>query len=375
MNSIKNAAVVLIAILFALLMLVAADWFLTARKISQSFDERMGQLVSKPYEEMDNGWYRLKRSFKGSELWGTTYYQVFTDQYGFRVKDSSYMNRDLAPKYIFLGDSFTYGINGAWDSTFVGMFAKGREEYVANAGVSSYSPTVYSYVYKKMASQSLLADKHKLVVALDISDVQDEATRWLASKNGAPTLRKSSEGVTFFDNKTPAQNFIKSHLNYTYLIYVYTKKLLGGSEMVESREAFDVLDMPRSAFTYVGASLDDKPYPSGYYPDGVSAAKVKIKKALSEIKTLCDKYSCEMYILIYPWPAQLKHVEGNSDWVDYTNETCAQIGCNGVINMFESELLQGSYQKSYERYYVSGDVHFNKVGNQLVFNILSKSVR
>lgn len=374
-NWIKNLIPLLLSTILSLSIFFGVDWYLTKKGLSDSYDKRMSKAVKKPYLEGKDGWYSLKKSFSGSELWGHNLYPVYTDNFGLRVKNQSFQNRSSKPKYIFLGDSFTFGINGPWDETFVGMFAKGFEDHVANAGVSSYSPTAYEYIYQQMEKSGLLSNRHKLIISIDISDVQDEATRWIKNEFGSPRLRPSKLEVKFYKNTSLIESYLKENLNFSYLIYIYLRKLFGMSQSVASREADDVFEMPRSAFTFSKKDIDNLPYPLGYYPEGVSQAKKIIENRVSGIKDICDKYSCDMYLLIYPWPAQIKHPEGNQDWVNYINQLCKNNKCSGVINMFDSELMQKKYEEAYKEYYVNGDVHFNVVGNKIVYKSLIKTIK
>src|SRR5688572_13059641 len=103
--------------------------------------------IQKPYVQKEHGWYELQPHFVGHDQFGPHVYTVETDAHGFRrqpgvVSPTSY-------DVIFLGDSFTYGISGPWQETFVGMFASGSSKSVLNGGVASYSPTAYLYQYKK----------------------------------------------------------------------------------------------------------------------------------------------------------------------------------------------------------------------------------
>jgi threonyl-tRNA synthetase len=123
--------------------------------------------------QLNNGWYELKSNFIGKDQYGPNIFPVMTNDYGFRKGPNS--PNGGKHEFIFLGDSFTYGINGAWNETFVGIFEAQSGKMVLNAGVSSYSPSAYLFQYKKALKNGALSAKHTVIVALDISDVQDEA--------------------------------------------------------------------------------------------------------------------------------------------------------------------------------------------------------
>jgi hypothetical protein len=125
-----------------------------------------------------NGWYTLNANLdRAPAAWGTTRYLVSTDEYGFRINDMGSKRRRPAG-FLFLGDSFTYGITARWSETFVGMFELESAVAAINGAVPSYSPTAYIYQYRRALALNALRPRHVVVVGLDISDVQDEAALW-----------------------------------------------------------------------------------------------------------------------------------------------------------------------------------------------------
>jgi hypothetical protein len=132
--------------------------------------------LADPFDHLDRGWYMLKPNLNATLGWGPETYPTRTDSHRFRVDDVA-PRSDGAADVIFLGDSFTFGINGAWSTTFVGKFESASGSRVINAGVPSYSPTPYIFQYRRALAANLLKPRHTVVVGLDISDVLDEAGR------------------------------------------------------------------------------------------------------------------------------------------------------------------------------------------------------
>src|ERR1700751_5630076 len=93
--------------------------------------------------------------FEGHEAWGNLRYQVITNSLGF--KDAS--TRDVPLKsssrrVLIIGDSFAEGIGLPFDRTFAGLLqadgqARADKVEFLDAGVASYSPSIY---YKKIKS-------------------------------------------------------------------------------------------------------------------------------------------------------------------------------------------------------------------------------
>jgi hypothetical protein len=113
-----------------------------------------GVVIEKPYVPKAHGWYELRPGFTGFDQFGPYVYAVETDAHGFRQRPGS--TAPASYDAIFLGDSFVYGMNGAWEDTFVGMYADESGRRVINAGVSSYSPTAYLHQYRKALAANLL---------------------------------------------------------------------------------------------------------------------------------------------------------------------------------------------------------------------------
>ena len=362
----KSLTLFLIVLVAAVLFL-AIDFALS----SSILPEERGAILSreqKPYLERDCGWYELKRDFTGFDSWGRVVYLVTTDHFGFRVNDQRDAATESAASIIVLGDSFAYGLNGKWSNTFVGMLEQSLERRLVNAGVPSYSPTAYLYQYEKALEAGILSRHHTVVVALDISDVQDEATRW---ESGVPhpirllpTSRKSAKSHSLISR-------IGSRLLFTRRLAGYLGLSAGGTVSEAT-----VYDQPRSAFTWSSwERLDREGYPEGYAPYGVRGGIERVTSRLTQLGELVGQQEAQLYFLIYPWPAQIRYGTARMDWESFVNDLCKDLACAGVINMFPVFREISSRNTSwYKEYFVEGDVHLSTLGNSLVFHEMSKTV-
>ena len=326
-----------------------------------------------PFQQLDKGWYELKKGFTGYDKFGNFNFPVETTIQGFRKDVGSI--EPLKYNFVFLGDSFTYGVNGPWDETFVGIFSDRTKYSVLNGGVPSYSPTPYLHRYKEIVAMGLLERSHKLVVAVDISDVQDEAGYWVDGTKH-PEKRQDELDFRLAEQSNPIEyesNFRRIFPNVAR-VFSYLKYNLLGSFF--SRNSAN-LDHPRSGFTYMDWNLLDKtfPYenPPGYKPFGVSVGLQKLKSKLRSLNQLAKENGGEMYVLIYPWPSQLTH-EDKFSFEEFMGKTCQDIGCSGVINTFPR--FQKIKQKDpnwVKNIYHVWDIHLSKSGNRVIADELLRT--
>ena len=325
------------------------------------------------------GWYDLGPNFNGESRYGKKYFFVRTDKNGFRInhlKDKEKLEKSYLKEVLFIGDSFTFGVGLNWEETFVGILNKDFNLNAINAGVNSHSPTVYKYKLKNLIKKGLIKNNQKIVIGLDISDVFDEATRWTEYK-GKPADIKTIEKFFKLDlsqkandkknlrtnKKLKKSNFYnKDNFKLTYQIYY------GLENFVKNYiDDIQVRNNDRSKFTYKDWSLiKDK-----FSPLGIEVGLKKIKKNLIQISNLAAENNNDLYILIYPWPAQLAY-ENSFDWEIYTEELCIEISCSGVINTFPFFKSYKDNRRNWQKeLYIKGDMHFNKKGNYILAEIIA----
>ena len=340
-----------------------------------------GAAIEKPYVARDHGWYELKRNFVGSDQFGPYIYAVETDAHGFRRKPGA---APTPAEAIFLGDSFVYGMNGAWEDTFVGMYADDSGRSVINAGVASYSPTPYLHQYRRALAANLLPRGHVVVVGIDISDVQDEAGIWMdgdvhprkrlpgsdtAADAGAVAIPADADVSGDVTPSTPVRAVdiraaLIDALPNTWAVYRFVRY-----DLLRWNRA-SITEFPRSAFTHRDwADLDQRPAAprlEGYAPLGVRGGLGRIETKLLEIMTIASQFDARVCLLIYPWPAQLAHADTFS-WSAFIAEVCRKGSCAGVIDTIPAFRRIAAEDRTWlNTYYVSGDTHFTARGNRVV---------
>ena len=205
-----------------------------------------------------------------------------------------------------------------------------------------------------------------VLVFVDISDIQDES--WYFKDRNGDVLRRyngaSERNVRF----TRVVNFLKQNLSLTHAAYVALKKSLVRGSKVASPHPFD---QSRSTWTYDVRS-------EGYGDLGVTGS---IEKALAQMESLyqlLERRGVGLSVAVYPWPAQLHEMEltesGDNRQSAIWKEFC-DLRCTSFIDFFPEfnrHVQATSAMAVYEKYYISGDVHFNEVGNSLIFEGLSR---
>ena len=118
--------------------------------------------------------HTLIPNYEGIGYWGPGTYHVCTN--GSAFKDSCKKKGVVEKSFdiAFMGDSFTEGVGLPYEQTFVGMVAtKYPNLKIANLGVVSYAPSIYLAKLRELYAQGY--QFKKVIVFIDIGDVQDEA--------------------------------------------------------------------------------------------------------------------------------------------------------------------------------------------------------
>lgn len=337
--------------------------------------------ISKP-----SGWYELNKDYDGEDQYGKYIFRVRTDSQGFRIpisqpikiknsSDSTSTQRHrAAPPLFFLGDSFTYGVASSWEDSFVGQVAKRYSGEILNAGVNSHSPTPHLYRLNRMIRDGSLPKNARVIMAIDISDVQDEATRWV--KTSSEPMERTSSAVAQViqrrhdghKSKSTKPFFSPSNFQLTHQIYYGLEAFF--------KHFFDhwqIRNLSRSAFTH-------KPWEeldSRYQPLGVQGGLEQIRSRIREAAQISHDNGHEFWLLIYPWPAQISYAN-RFNWEYFIKKSCQPPNCSGVINAvpnFRARAGNNPSSKDWqEQLYLKGDMHFSPAGNKLVADEILKAM-
>ena len=367
------------------LLWILMDFFL-GNKILNSFTKQDSVM-----KQLDQGWYELKSNYSGNEVFGNLIFREITDAKGFRVGEKYPQKR----KAVFLGDSFMHGVGVNYAETIPGQFETLSGISSLNGGVPSYSPTAYLYNYQKAENANSLSREHLVIIGIDLSDIQDEAVIWRDGSHHPVKITNKKSGSEYatqiIDTETVVSiratylSYLSRKLPLSYRIYVILQQRIispkaaeqtGRAQVDSNVPSNQVLNLTRSASTWVNWAYLNEPKLNAYYPLGVEGGLSRIESKLEELTRLAQSRGGQVFIFTYPWPAQIfynsKEKFAFNKWVE---GMCLRVKCDGYIPVYE-EFLREALGKSnwYSSFYIIGDVHFNPNGNRLVSEILYEEI-
>lgn len=328
--------------------------------------ERSARIANPAY---DHG---FAANFDGYDVWGEVRYRLVTNSLGF--KDSS--TRDVPMKaptrrVLLIGDSFAEGIGMTYEESFAGLLDQAgrqrsdRVEFL-NAGVASYSPSIYYKKIKYLLDSGLQFDE--VVLFSDPSDVIDEANSYFCIDDD-PKYRKyctraegSRQAVTA-EPKKP--NFLIDRFVITNRLRIgikrWTQSVSGNRKRALSND-----------YARIGWTNPKFDPGNSYQPLGVEGG---IARSLQNMRALSDLLSAQkipLTIVVYPWAQQIAQGDRNSRQVSLWREFC-EGRCKAFIDLFPVLFAQADASNDwYERLYIVGDDHFSAAGNRLVFEQVEK---
>jgi len=307
----------------------------------------------------------LKPSFSGKAGWGYLEYEICTNEFGFRDKceqDAQIKSKEL--DVAFLGDSFTQGVGIDWDKTYVGLASLSLNKMkVANLGVSSYAPSIYYSKLKYLLNEGFQIND--LVVALDISDISDEARRYVLLEDG--TVKDRKEPRTLDQIK----KFNEWAFPFTYrLNRLYRDFKKQSVHKVKTVKEMHRMDNPQYAWTY-------NDYPAEEFYGFVSSREALdiSRKHMTMLSNLAKANNIRLHLMVYPWPAQILY--DNVDtlqskfWKEFCNSNCYEF--IDTFPDFFAEAKHVGKENFVESMYIPNDVHFNEEGNEFLFRSLKRN--
>jgi hypothetical protein len=311
-------------------------------------------------------------NFDGYDVWGELRYRFVTDSLGF--KDASVRNVPLkaaSRRILLIGDSFAEGIGMSFEDSFAGQLYRAgqqRSEKIEflNAGVASYSPSIYYKKIKYLLESGLQFDE--VVLFSDTSDVTDEATSYFCIDDD-PKYRahcSSAEGSAQPEAAPPKKtDFFIDHFVVTNRVRITVKRSI--QSFLGNRRRSINTDHARIGWTIPGLDVGNS-----YQPLGVDGG---IARSLQNMRALADLLAARhipLTIVVYPWAQQIAQGDRDSRQVSLWREFC-QGRCKAFINLFPPFFAAADADRDwYEHLFILGDDHYSAEGNRFMFREMAK---
>lgn len=297
--------------------------------------------------------------------WGGKEYTIYTNSLGF--KDDTVRSVPLQSenhRVVFMGDSFTEGIGMEHADTFVGMIAEreqGRGYEIFNAGVASYSTKLY-YLKTRYLLEAVGFRFDEMYVCIDISDIRDEAVYESFHPNETllhSDIRKAKRSIYLKDR---VKGYLKRNSVIGHLV-------LGGPGTLKLQRAGT--DKAVSASAEASASNDPYiqrdlwVYNDSLWNNWGSKGLDLSDRYTKELLELCRQNEIDVTLVIYPKPSTVAAGEISTR---HTRHWHRFAGANNVpiIDVTPDFLLLGDARSVIDNYFITGDVHFNRAGNEIM---------
>ena len=307
-------------------------------------------------------------NFDGYDVWGEARYRLITDSLGF--KDASTREVPLKPasrRILLIGDSFAEGIGQPFENTFAGLLAQEggrRPEKVEflNAGVASYSPSIYYRKIKYLLDKGLAFDE--VVLLSDSSDVEDEASSYFCIDEDLKYRKYCTTPPGSVPEPAIKRDFFIDHFAVTNRLRVTIKRWIQ-TRLGNKRHAIND-DHNRIGWTTAN------PDPARYRPLGVDGGIARSIENMTKLADLLASRNIPLTIVVYPWAQQIAQNDRDSRQVRLWRDFCPG-HCKAFINLFPVFFAASDADKDwYEHLYILGDDHFSAQGNRMMFEELAK---
>jgi len=286
--------------------------------------------------------------------WGPIGYRVNTNSLGF--KDSAAREVKLESdkqRIVLMGDSFTEGVGYEYSETFAGQLDNAlinRKIEILNAAATSYSPIIYLRKTEYLLNDIGLKFDH-MIVFIDISDIEDEAIHYEFDENRNVIYAPSSKENELDER---IKQFITQNTILLSNLRILLRKLKSDKGL-SKKGIENSLNIHRGLWTHNEAAYKH------YGEKGIRLALERMGK----LSSLLKEKNIKLTIAVYPWPDQILHGELDSRQVTIWRNWAEEQNV-GFINLFSAFLNGEKAEEVIKKYYILGDVHWNKDGHDLV---------
>ena len=370
-NLIKKAIIISIVTVTIFLLV---DFLFGKKILSYTFEKKIKNQLENSITlgtQSRNYHHGIKKNLDTTAQYNIFKYKVCTNIFGMRSNCKKIYNEKFYD-VMFIGDSFTFGNRLNYEDTFVGLFEKSIDKKVGNLGVQSYSPTLYYLKVKKFIEDGFKFNE--LIVFVDISDIEDEFIRKEIhrellnnnlKKDVDENLKSNKQIQNIKDQNQNTKSFIKKIFPLSYRLLFEIKYY----NLPQPKYRY-LYSYQRSAWTY-NPSL--KEYDVKF---GIS----KSIQSMNLLYELLKENNIKLSLAIYPYPNTLLYDKKDSHQVKIWKNFCEE-KCFKFYNFFDQfygnkeKLTRKESLKLINKYYLKGDMHFNKLGNLLIYKKLIKNIK
>jgi hypothetical protein len=312
--------------------------------------------------------HTLAPKFDGYDVWGEARYRLITNSLGF--KDSSTREVPLKAgtrRILLIGDSFAEGIGLPFERTFAGLLqadgqARADKVEFLDAGVASYSPSIYYKKIKALLDRGLQFDE--VVLLSDSSDVEDEAGSYFCIDDDPKYRQYCNTPPGAVPEPAIKRDFFIDHFVVTNRVRVAIKRWIL-TQLGNKRRAIEG-DHNRIGWTTT------TPDPAKYRPLGVDGGIARSLANMGKLADLLKSRGIPLTIVVYPWAQQIAQGDRDSRQVRLWREFC-EGRCKAFIDLFPVFFAAADRDADwYQRLYILGDDHFSAAGNRMLYEELAE---
>ena len=296
---------------------------------------------------------------------------IFTDEFGLRTGKNTVKNPNHKNILIF-GDSMTFGVGIEFENTYAGLIDKKMEDYnVYNFGVGSYAPSVHLYKLKNAIKDNI--NPNKILLFLDLSDVMDEARRWVDDEDGIPKRPEGSKPAWAREgnkNKKFVEKNFKLSKEIAGVVRFNLRRLRSEAKNVVNKNV-KVKTSIQGAYTYTKLENLDKRF---WNQNDFSKGLIKVNEKISKISKVAKENNSEFYLIIYPWGETLLYGEKEFSWSNFGEQLCSNKKCILINAIPEFNKYKKTNKNWANDLYFLNDEHLNKGGAKLLADIVVKKL-
>ena len=315
-------------------------------------------------------------------------YTFCTDSHGFRKSCNANKKKNKNFDIIFIGDSVTEGVGLDFEDTIVGLIEnKFENRKIANMAASSYSTMIYNNKLQYLIKNDY--SFNEVFVLIDPSDIQDDSEVYKISGENVISKERKMDRYNIYIDKI--KYLSKNIMPMTYEILLQIKKKITNKENNLGNKGQNASkEIGLNNLVKIGNSNEKKKYNEEFkyidlrrlawsYDKSISYGNLQIEESINisinqmqELYNFLNSKDIPLSVVVYPLPPQLAFDKEKSLQVKIWEEFC-KFKCKYFINTFPfffDKLNKSSFREVNKKYYIQNDIHFNKLGNKAIADLI-----